>query len=190
MAALYWLGLRVAVALTLVACFTVLPAAAAPVKDRERTSTVAGWVDVKAEVAPYVVLRVVDDSTGMVVRSAPLDATHTFSFAGIAPTTISVEAVASLPDHLFALDAAASVLKAPVSADSSIATVQLKVAAAPRVVATVAESSAATAGSSVVPAVLALAALLAAWYGRHRIVSSLELPTFKPPKQRKMMVAM
>lgn len=151
------------------------------------SSTVAGWVDVQAEVAPYVVLRVVDDSTGVVVRSAPLDSTHTFSFTGIMPAAVSVEAVAQLPDHLFELDAAASVLKA-----SAATGLQLKVAATPKATAAGAAAKAAgqSAGSSLGSAALALTALLAAWYGRHRIVSALDMPSFKPPKPRKMMVAM
>lgn len=182
----YRFGVRAAVALALLACCACFPTAAA-------TSTVAGWVDVSADVAPYVVLRVVDDSTGVVVRSAPLDATHTFSFAGIVPPAVSVEVVAQLPDHLYELDAAASVLRTAAAntqaGSAADAPVQLKVAATAKT-AGAASANSNSSSSSIVSAVSALAALVAAWYGRHRLVSLLELPTFKPPKQRKMMMAM
>ncbi|KPA83078.1 putative mitochondrial hypothetical protein [Leptomonas pyrrhocoris] len=182
----YRFGARAAVALMLLMCFIVLPAA---VMAQQGTSTVAGWVDVQPDVAPYVVLRVVDDSTGVVVRSAPLDATHTFSFAGIVPSSVSVEAVAQLPDHLFVLDAASSVLKTPVTAASATATVQLKVAATSKT-GVAAATAAAGGGGSVASAALALVALVAAWCGRHRIVSALDMPAFKPLKPRKVMVTM
>jgi hypothetical protein len=195
MSPIYGLGARTAVALTLLACLTILTAtgsAAAVSKEKQEgaTSTVAGWVDVPAEVAPYVVLRVVDDNTGVVVRSAPLDTTHTFSFAGIVPTAVSVETVTQLPDHLFELDVASSVLKAAVVPASSTTALQLKVVATPKTEKAVTAGAAAMGGSNVVSAVLALVALVAAWYGRHRIVSALDIPTFKPPKPRKVMVAM
>ncbi|KPI88700.1 hypothetical protein ABL78_2160 [Leptomonas seymouri] len=184
-------GVLTAVALTLLMCLTVLFASA---KAHHGASTVAGWVDVRPDVAPYVVLHVVDDSTGVVVRSAPLGATHTFSFAGIMLTSVSVEAVAQLPDHLFELDVASSVMKTPVPLTGSTAAVQLKVAAIAKTSATVAaarKSSAqgtAAVGSGVLPATLALVVLTASWFGRRRIVSILAMPAWKPPRPHTMLV--
>lgn len=188
MAATYRLRTAAVVALCLLCGLAVLAyTAAAATSD---LLSVAGRVEVRRDVAQYVVMRVVDDKTGVVVRSAPLDATRAFSFANIAASAVSVEATVDLPDHLFQLDTAASVLKSAVSTTSSTAAVQLTIATTSKAEAAGAKSPAAAAGSSIASAVFALIALLAAWSGRHRIVGMLDMPTLKPPKPRRVMMGM
>ncbi|CAJ1031593.1 hypothetical protein Q4I32_005880 [Leishmania shawi] len=149
--------------------------------------TVAGRVDVRHEVAQYVVVRVVDDKTGVVVRSAPLDATRSVSFANIASRAVSLEATVELPDHLFELDASSSVLKSAISTDSSTTPVQLTISTFSKAEGVSRRTPSSAAASSVASAVLALVALVAAWYGRHKIISTLDLPTLKLPKPRRVM---
>ncbi|KAG5473072.1 hypothetical protein CUR178_02989 [Leishmania enriettii] len=144
--------------------------------------TVAGRVDVRQEVAQYVVVRVVDDQTGLVVRSAPLDATRSVSFANIASSAVSVEATVELPDHLFELDASSSVLKSAVSTSSSTAPVELKIVTFSKEKGAARKTPTPAAGSSVASAVLALTALVVAWYGRHKIVIMLDMSSLKLPR--------
>ncbi|KAK7200003.1 hypothetical protein NESM_000049600 [Novymonas esmeraldas] len=184
---------RINVGSTLVLVLWLLSAATVTPSTSASTDplTIAGRVDVRPEVTPYIVVRVVNDATGVVLRSAPLDATRTFSFANIGVSAVSVEAAVELPDHLYTLDAASSVLKSTVVPSSSTSSVQLTIVALSKTDAVSRVSAApATTGSSVVSAVLALLTMVAAWYGRHKIVSLLDMPAFKPPKQRKVMVGM
>ncbi|CAC9512510.1 protein of unknown function - conserved [Leishmania donovani] len=149
--------------------------------------TVAGRVHVRNEVVQYVVVRVVDDKTGVVVRSAPLDATRSVSFANIASSAVSLEATVELPDHLFELDASSSVLKSAISTSSSTTPVQLTISTISKAEGAARKAPTPTAGSSGASAVLALMALVAGWYSRHKIVSVLDMPSLRMPKPRKVM---
>ncbi|KAG5498593.1 hypothetical protein JKF63_02879 [Porcisia hertigi] len=151
---------------------------------------VAGRVDVRREVAQYVVVRVVDDRTGVVVRSAPLDSSRSFSFANIPSPAVSVEATVDLPDHLFELDTSASVLRSAVSTSSSITPVQLKVFTISKAGGVMQETATPAAASSFASAVFALVVLMAAWYARHSVVRVLDMISLKLPKQRKAIVVM
>ncbi|KAG5472304.1 hypothetical protein LSCM1_03703 [Leishmania martiniquensis] len=153
------------------------PSAAAPAN----LITVAGRVDVRQEVAQYVVVRVVDEQTGLVVRSAPLDATRSVSFANIASSAVSLEATVELPDHLFELDAS-SVLKSAVSTTSSTVPVQLTIATVSKAELAERKTPTPASCSSFGSAVFALVALVVAWHGRRTIVSMLDMPSLKLPK--------
>lgn len=170
-------------ALCLLSCALAAPSTPAPTD----LITVAGRVHVRNEVAQYVVVRVVDDKTGVVVRSAPLDATRSVSFANIASPAVSLEATVELPDHLFELDASSSVLKSTVSTFSSTTPVQLTISTISKAEGAARKAPTPTASSSGASAVLALMALVVGWYSRHKIVSVLDMPSLRMPKPRKVM---
>ncbi|GET90685.1 hypothetical protein, conserved [Leishmania tarentolae] len=173
----------VVLALCLLSCALAAPSTPSPTG----LITVAGRVQVRNEVAQYVVVRVVDDKTGVVVRSAPLDATHSVSFANIASPTVSLEATIELPDHLFELDASSSVLKSAISTADSSAPVQLTISTVSKVDGAVRKERTPTVGSSGASAVFALMTLVAAWCGRHKVVKALDMPILRLPKSRKVM---
>lgn len=174
----------------LVSLLTTLGGVALPAVASAESNVVsiAGWVNVDVDVAPYIVIRVLSGASGVVVRSASLDSTRTFSFSGLPESVQEVQAVVELPQRLYHLDSTASKLSASLkeAISDSDSPIELRVVAVKVSSAKEAVQVSNSLLGPVVSGVMALTALCTAWFGRHFIVTILERSTIKPPKQRRV----
>lgn len=174
-----------------VACLVVagclLLAATVTAAPTDKSLTIAGRIEADPAILPYIFLHVIDGRTGAVIRSASADGTGAFSMWSL-PTTVSeVRAKVQLPSDQYNLNETASVLSVPVSTASS--KLVLKVATStPGKNAAVSAPAAVPPSASLLSGVVTLGVLVVAWCARHALTNLLDLPAFKPPKPRKVMV--
>ncbi|CCW61709.1 unnamed protein product [Phytomonas sp. EM1] len=150
----------------------------------ERRRSIAGWVEADPEIIPYVTVRVVDGRAGIIVRTASLDVTNTFSFIGLPDTVKEVQVLVELFDPLYRLNTADSVLSLPLDNSKPL---HFKVA-----VEKVAQDSLSTATSwEADRCVLALATLFAIvcmWVTRYSLISFIDSHPFKLPEAKRTLV--
>ncbi|CBH11726.1 hypothetical protein, conserved [Trypanosoma brucei gambiense DAL972] len=146
---------------------------------------VVGSVITSEDAYRFIEVQAVDGATGAVVRSVPLDATLTFTFHGLPQTVSEVRLLPRLPERRFRLDSSASVLTAPLRTKDGDGWLHLS--------AIVEQQDGSQAGDqlpgSISAAVMAAMIIALAVIGRYRLLSLFQFPAPKPPKLRRVAVA-
>nr|CCC48387.1 conserved hypothetical protein [Trypanosoma vivax Y486] len=168
----------------LVTCLLALSAVNALSAYALGSVSVAGSVAVPPEAIRFIDVQVIDGISGVVVRSAPLDDTQTFSFYGLPATVKGVQLFLRFPGRRFQLNTTASVLSVPIPKEGNPRHLLLTVAVE-KVDAHPPDSQV---HGSLTTAIVVMSTLVFAAIWRHRLLSILQLPSIKPLRPRRLIL--
>lgn len=152
-----------------------IPSTAQSYANHHRQSS-AAWVDVDDAAARYLRLVAVD-AHGTVIRAYNLDETHTVSLHHLPESVTAVSVLVNELSKHYAIDTEKSVLSTPLSDSVVLRVVVMPLGGTPS------SSGGAATGDKLhnpLTAVCTLGALVASWALRHRLLSVLDLPQYKP----------